>query len=256
MIKSNAPKVLWDFCFELPAKIWSHTALDLMVLQGDTPHTKLLGDTSDISHLCQFEWYQLMWFIHPADKFDTKHVGCYLGPSHDVGDVMCSKVLTSKATVLVHSSVYPITQDDVASVGIQQKIAEFESALKAKLKDRADGIVDNHADPDHDSTEFIPYEDDESEPHVMPEADSAHILLPNEAGIAQPATVTRCKHDHDGLLIGHSHINPVLDTSLYDVEFDDGRVGTYAANVIAENIFKQVDTDGRTVVLFDEILDH
>jgi hypothetical protein len=47
-----------------------------------------------------------------------------------------------------------------------------------------------------------------------------------------------------------------LDTSLYDVEFDDGRVGTYSANVIAENIFEQVDTEGNVHVLFDDIINH
>jgi hypothetical protein len=56
-------------------------------------------------------------------------------------------------------------------------------------------------------------------------------------------------------LVG-SNANPVLDTSLYDVEFDDGRVGTYSANVIAENIVEQVDAEGQAHVLFDDIIDH
>jgi hypothetical protein len=267
MIKSNAPKVLWDLCLELQAEIRSHTAIDLFVLQGETPHTKLLGDTADISHLCQFEWYQLVGYIHPAERMDTKHIGRYLGPSHDVGDAMCSKIMTSKATIIICSSVYPITPDDLATSGVQEKIADFETSLKEKLKDRADGIQDSEDDPNDDPNDFIPYKDEDNGPQEMPEADtmdhesydryiSSRILLPNDAGIAQPATVLRRKRDHDGTLIGQLHTNPILDTSLYDVEFDDGRIGTYAANVIAENIFEQVGDEGRTFIVFDEILDH
>jgi hypothetical protein len=61
MRQTNAPYVLWDFCIELMSKIRSHTALDILLLQGDTPHTLLPGDTSDISHLCEFRWYDMIW---------------------------------------------------------------------------------------------------------------------------------------------------------------------------------------------------
>lgn len=57
MIASNAPEVLWDHCFELQAEIRSHSAMDLIALQGDVPLTALIGDTADISHICQFSWY-------------------------------------------------------------------------------------------------------------------------------------------------------------------------------------------------------
>jgi hypothetical protein len=50
--------------------------------------------------------------------------------------------------------------------------------------------------------------------------------------------------------------NPIFDTSLYDVEFDDERIGTYSANIIAENIFQQVYFEGYTHVIIDEIIDH
>jgi hypothetical protein len=56
MRMTNAPYVLWDHCMELMAEIRSNTALDIPVLDGDTPVTKLTGNTSDISHLCEFGW--------------------------------------------------------------------------------------------------------------------------------------------------------------------------------------------------------
>ena len=40
------------------------------------------------------------------------------------------------------------------------------------------------------------------------------------------------------------------------VEFVDGSVGQYSANVIAENMFAQCDLDGNQYLLMDAIVDH
>jgi hypothetical protein len=38
------------------------------------------------------------------------------------------------------------------------------------------------------------------------------------------------KKDDDGMLIGVANTNPLLETSLYEVEFDDGVTKACAAN--------------------------
>jgi len=68
MERSGAPRVLWDHCTKLVAEIQSHTALDVYGLDGDAPITKLTGDTPDISHLCEFAWYEVIWYHDPVDK--------------------------------------------------------------------------------------------------------------------------------------------------------------------------------------------
>ena len=80
-------------------------------------------------------------------------------------------------------------------------------------------------------------------------------MLPQEDSMAK-ATVIGRKRDADGELIGNSHPNPILDTGLYEIQFDDGRVDTYSANIIAENIFEQVDDEGKKWLLMDDIVDH
>jgi len=112
MLASTAPRTLWDHCFELQAEIRSHTAIDLLALQGDVPTTVLLGDTSDISHLCQFGWYDLVWHIDPRDSLEKRKLGRWLGPSHHVGDAMCSKILVASGLMVVRSSVFPLSVDD------------------------------------------------------------------------------------------------------------------------------------------------
>ena len=50
--------------------------------------------------------------------------------------------------------------------------------------------------------------------------------------------------------------NPALNTAIYDVRFPDGAIKQYAANIITENLYMQVDMDGHTTLLIDSIIDH
>jgi hypothetical protein len=47
-----------------------------------------------------------------------------------------------------------------------------------------------------------------------------------------------------------------LDTRQYEVEFQDGSIDTYTANVIAANLSAQVDPEGQRYALFKGIVDH
>ena len=48
----------------------------------------------------------------------------------------------------------------------------------------------------------------------------------------------------------------MLNTVLYDVEFNDGSVRQYTANVIAQNLFDQVDIDGYSLSRLEAIVDY
>jgi len=62
--------------------------------------------------------------------------------------------------------------------------------------------------------------------------------------------------DGNGNPIGRAHSNPILDTRMFEVEFLDGTTQALAANVIAENMFAQVDQEGRRLMLLSEIIGH
>ena len=53
--------------------------------------------------------------------------------------------------------------------------------------------------------------------------------------------------DENGEIIGEYDPNPLLNTSIYNVEFPDGEIKEYAANVIAENLYSQVDIHGHSI---------
>ena len=50
--------------------------------------------------------------------------------------------------------------------------------------------------------------------------------------------------------------NPYLNSIIYDVEFPYGQVKVYAANIIAENMLTEVDSDGKSTTLMEAIVDH
>ena len=69
------------------------------------------------------------------------------------------------------------------------------------------------------------------------------------------ARVNKRLKDKDGRLIGIAANNPILDTSMYEVEYDDGYKTSMTANTIASNLFSQVDQDGQRLLLFNVIID-
>jgi hypothetical protein len=84
---------------------------------------------------------------------------------------------------------------------------------------------------------------------------SAEVILPT-GDLLLRGRVTSRKRDIDGNPLGKANQNPILDTRLYNVEFPDGHTAAYAANVIAENMYAQVDEEGHSIVIMDELIDH
>ena len=60
----------------------------------------------------------------------------------------------------------------------------------------------------------------------------------------------------DGQVTGTYDNNPFLNSIIYDVEFPDGEVKEYAANIIAENMLTQLDSAGMCTKLIEAIVDH
>jgi hypothetical protein len=267
MRQTHAPYILWDFCIELMSKIRSHTALDILILQGDTPHTFLTGDTSDISHICEFRWYDLVWYVDHLDKLQNRKLGRYLGPSYDIGQAMASRILTVTAQILSRTSVFPLSIEDINSESIKLQIAEFDTNLKTRLGDRADELpaIIEDENIDHD-LEYELYSDETETNEPITDADEVdydafHNFLASHVSISvggelQRGKVIGRKRDIEGKLIGKANRNPLLDTGVYEVEFDDGTIESYAANQIAESIYAQVDSEGKQYLLMDEIIEH
>ena len=55
---------------------------------------------------------------------------------------------------------------------------------------------------------------------------------------------------------GEYNRNPILDTRIYDIMFPDGTIQQYAENLIAENIYSQVNEEGYRYIILGEIIDY
>ena len=62
LLWSRTPKHLWDDCLELEAYIRSNTAHDIYILDEMVPKTVMSGKISDISQLCELEWFEWICF--------------------------------------------------------------------------------------------------------------------------------------------------------------------------------------------------
>jgi len=80
MIKTGSPRILWDHCIELEALIRSSTCNDIYMTNGKVPETIMTRSTADISHICEFGWYDWVMFRDNVPSFpDNKLVlGHYL----------------------------------------------------------------------------------------------------------------------------------------------------------------------------------
>ena len=110
-----------------------------------------------------------------------------------------------------------------------------------------------------DEVEYTPYEYEDGAPQIIPENKAvdaegkplfqqlvtdtliqAEVLLPHgEEFLA--AKLIRCTLDENSKVMGKHSDNTILNTLMYDVELPDGTIRLYTANVIADNIYAQID---------------
>ena len=84
---------------------------------------------------------------------------------------------------------------------------------------------------------------------------NAEVQLQVGDGV-QSSKVTQRAVDPDGHLTGQYYDNLSLNSLLYEVEFDDGSVREYAANIIAQNMLSHVDDDCYSLIQMENIIDH
>ena len=82
---------------------------------------------------------------------------------------------------------------------------------------------------------------------TLPKGDDPNLQL---------AKVMKRLRDANGIPIGMANDNPILDSRMYKVEYQDGTKALLAANYITKKMFAQVDQEGNRHVLLDKIIDY
>jgi hypothetical protein len=73
---------------------------------------------------------------------------------------------------------------------------------------------------------------------------NTELMLPQN-GEYQPVTVIGRTVGPSGRPEGQYHEDPAMNSMTYDVQFPDGDVKEYAANIIAKNLLNQINDDHR-----------
>ncbi len=284
MAKRNVPVRLWCFALEYECQLLCLTASPIAKLQGRTSYEHVFGHTPDISEYIEFAFYDWVWYWDDSSTFpqERKLLGRWLGVAHKVGQGMCYYILNENAKIITRTTVSTIADDEQPTQELKEKQAFFTQSMDSKIGNFRNAIVDsskkdtafeddeiytfclgldpseihgNHtpADPPPDNTPPIMERDREELDQYI----GARVSLPGKDGESTVlAQIKHRKRDSNGIPLGQYNDNPILDTRIYEVEFPDGHHAEFAANVIAENIYSQVESDGHNFSYLQDIIGH
>ena len=269
--RTTAPKRLWCYAGQWATAVRRLTALDIPSLEGRVPTEQVDGRTPDISEYAQFDWYKDVWYWDSAKSFpfEKKRIGKWLGVADNCTEVMAFNILAPSGAVIVRNSVWALTPDDRTTPATVLQLANLDASITSKIGDQlTDGAIDPDllgrwptapndlliSDLEDEPLECSPTPDDFT-PDSYDEYLTAEVLLPS-GGELQKARIVGRKKDDDGMPIGKRNPNPILDSCMYEVEFPDGSTDAVTANIIAENMFSQIDDEGRSHAILQEIVDH
>jgi hypothetical protein len=232
-------------------------------LNGQVPETIMLGQTADISSICSFAWYDWVYYNEQNAEFPASKMTLdrYLGPiDPEAGSVLSSKILTFKGNVIRRNTFRHLTPLDNENPELETAKASFTTKVNSRLRDP---IKDHVELNDHVKISSVTLSNAKStnltnmsyDPDVMDTCITDEVLLPRGDSM-KLSKVVRSLKDENNLPTGKAHDNPILDTREYSVKVDDSKQLEYAANVITENLFAQVDAEWRRYMLMDSIIDH
>ena len=173
--------------------------------------------------------------------------------------------MTAKAQVVIRSSVSPLRKEEVDAEDIKQMKRQFTSELNRRFEGKQSSSESNetfdtmdyakYTIPIEDSSpSFTAYEDSEEEDFNLDDHNeeenqiefdkyiSSKVRL-MEDNTEQIGVIKGRKRGPDGKFIGKFNENPILDTSIYEIEFQDGRVECYFANQIVECILSESEVE-------------
>jgi hypothetical protein len=279
MKESAAPIAFWDYCVERRARINNLTAKDIFKLHGSNAYTALTGEDGDISNLCQYKWYEWCYFREQKASFpyNREILGRVLGPAKGEGNEMAQWILKPNGNVIPRRTSRPLTVAEKHSdteLGLRKAFDEMiERRWGSSINPPPTHTNDNHENLD--DNEFEEYEDLDEPKMTVPDIEDSvdargkllnqqpayDKILHSEVSLQlgenmSVGRVTRRAIGPDGIVEGTYDENPFLNTMIYEVEFPDGQLKDYAANVIAENMLSQVDSDGYSLTMMEAIVDY
>ncbi len=143
------------------------------MINGEVPETIMTGSTANISHICEFGWYDWVMFRDNVPMFpDVKlTLGRYLGPATNVGSALTTNILKANEQTVCRSTLRHLNDEEIHCPIHQEICRVFNDTITHHLGPNAteqdflaedltpdyDFFDDDHdLDPDHTDLEVTP----------------------------------------------------------------------------------------------------
>lgn len=232
------------------------------------PGETIRGETQDISEYMDFDFYQWIIYRDQSDADAPRRIGRWLGVSHTVGAPLTYWILKDNAQIISRSTVQPMTVPEKVQFEAQRRAMDDMIKEKYGDFDPTRARVFDHDDMEDplfpvtgDNGEEATEKEDEDKVDKDDEVEgpsafgNAEIFLPH-GDRNEIAKVVGRKRNADGNFVGRKHSNPMLDSRIFTVRFPDGDEKDVAYNILAEQLYSQVDEEGNQYHLFQEIVGH
>ena len=82
-----------------------------------------LGEMGDISNLCQFDWYEWIYFRQHTSKFpyQKETLGRCLGPTKDEGNEMAQWILQQNGQIVPRRTLRRLRQEETSPYNLVKK---------------------------------------------------------------------------------------------------------------------------------------
>lgn len=265
MKESGSPLPFWDYCVERRVRIHNLTARDTFKLKGQNPHSVTMLEEGDISNLATFGWYEWCYFREhtAAFPFPQEVLGRVVGPARGEGNEMTQWLLKANGNVVSRRTVRPLREEEKRHPVIKRQQEDFDAFIEKRFGTSWKSKIDE------DDEDLIMLDEEVDELFAPPVQEATDVLgksinqqplwdkmLQREIAMNfDPQSprekfcgiVKRRAISPEGKTTGTYHDDPMMNTMEYEVEFDDRMVREYAANVIAENMLSQADSEQFTV---------
>ena len=201
---------------------------------------------------------------------NKEKLGRELKPCKNEGNEISQSIVASRGHIIIRRTVRSIQTSKLHSETEKRKRIILDEIILKKLGELAT-IPISPADLDHvlyydgvkpdifqlpeDNDLLMPYGATFFEKPITDQWIHAERNLYQEEMLHKEKFIGRTTNGN-GDAPGSCDPNTFLNTLTYDVEFSNGEIKEYLANVIAENVCSQVDEDDNNIKILCSIVDH
>ena len=180
---------------------------------------------------------------------------------------MCYWTLLVSGHFISQMTVQHVTHDELMDTEMAKRIKEFDEDLEKRLDDTkfvnpevselyinemddADDVAHGDGSNTPSGEEYVDMKTDERPKQDDIDNESydkyigAEVMIDVPGEGASRVTINRRVENANGKKAVRYHRNPLMDTHEYELEYDDGTQDQYFANIIAENLYLQIDSEG------------